>query len=157
MAKHSIHETAMISSLAHAKVTAITEDLSKMKIENELKREIWDNIKRLRDMGAYRGRRHAMALPVRGVSSMNEAGRRWTRMLMDNSNVPGARSKRPRDSTGSRENCRWRGWALWIHRRELYYINVRNAQAQFSDGIFRHHYGLLRLQRLIMVGSTWTS
>ena len=37
-----------------------------MKIENDLRRELVDNIKRLRDMGTYRGRRHAMGLPVRG-------------------------------------------------------------------------------------------
>ena len=37
-----------------------------MKIENDLRRELRDNIKRLRDMGAYRGRRHAMGMPVRG-------------------------------------------------------------------------------------------
>ena len=37
-----------------------------MKIENDLKRELVENIKRLRDMGTYRGRRHAMGMPVRG-------------------------------------------------------------------------------------------
>lgn len=37
-----------------------------MKIENELRQQKDDNIRRLRDMGSYRGRRHAMGLPVRG-------------------------------------------------------------------------------------------
>jgi small subunit ribosomal protein S13 len=37
-----------------------------MKIENDLRRELRDNIARLRDMGTWRGRRHAMGLPVRG-------------------------------------------------------------------------------------------
>lgn len=37
-----------------------------MTIENDLKREMRENIKRLRDIGAYRGKRHALGLPVRG-------------------------------------------------------------------------------------------
>ena len=37
-----------------------------MTIENDLRRIIRANIRRLRDMGSYRGRRHAMGLPVRG-------------------------------------------------------------------------------------------
>ena len=37
-----------------------------MKIENDLRRELRENIRRLRDMGTYRGRRHAMGMPVRG-------------------------------------------------------------------------------------------
>ena len=39
-----------------------------MVIENDLKRKIHEDIQRLRDIGSYRGRRHAMGLPVRGVS-----------------------------------------------------------------------------------------
>lgn len=37
-----------------------------MTIESDAKKIMRDNIKRLRDMGSYRGRRHAMNLPVRG-------------------------------------------------------------------------------------------
>lgn len=36
------------------------------RVEGELKREVLGNIKRLRDVGAYRGARHAKHLPVRG-------------------------------------------------------------------------------------------
>lgn len=43
-----------------------------MKIENDLRREIKDNISRLRDMGSYRGRRHAMNLPVRGQRTRSQ-------------------------------------------------------------------------------------
>ena len=35
-------------------------------IEGELRREISGNIKRLKDVGCYRGKRHALRLPVRG-------------------------------------------------------------------------------------------
>ena len=36
------------------------------KVEGELKREIMINIKRLREIGSWRGGRHSMSLPVRG-------------------------------------------------------------------------------------------
>jgi small subunit ribosomal protein S13 len=66
MAKFSIFPRARVGSLPNKTVTAITAELSGMKIENELRQQKDDNIRRLRDMGSYRGRRHAMGLPVRG-------------------------------------------------------------------------------------------
>lgn len=53
-------------------IAALTADLTNMKIENELRREVKDNISRLRDMGTYRGRRHAMHLPVRGQRTRSQ-------------------------------------------------------------------------------------
>ncbi|KAG9808232.1 hypothetical protein KCU63_g22112, partial [Aureobasidium melanogenum] len=44
----------------------LSAELQNLTIENNLRRKLQDNIKRLRDMGTYRGRRHAMSLPVRG-------------------------------------------------------------------------------------------
>jgi ribosomal protein S13 len=66
MAKFHIHPWAKVGSLKNATVMDLTAELSNMKIENELRREVQDNIRRLKDMGTYRGRRHAMGLPVRG-------------------------------------------------------------------------------------------
>lgn len=43
------------------------------KIEGELKSEIRLNIKRLIDIGCYRGRRHVLGLPVRGQGTKNNA------------------------------------------------------------------------------------
>jgi small subunit ribosomal protein S13 len=43
-----------------------------MTIEGDARRIIQENIKRLRDMGTYRGRRHAMGLPVRGQRTKNQ-------------------------------------------------------------------------------------
>ena len=40
-----------------------------MQIENDKRREVLDNIKRLRDIRSYRGIRHAMGLPVRGQNT----------------------------------------------------------------------------------------
>lgn len=66
MAKFHIHPWAKVGSLKNATVLDLTAELSNMKIENDLRREVRDNIQRLKDMGTYRGRRHAMGLPVRG-------------------------------------------------------------------------------------------
>lgn len=45
------------------KIRAIVETF---KLEGDLKREVAGNIKRLKDIGSYRGSRHARRLPVRG-------------------------------------------------------------------------------------------
>ena len=72
MARLHIHPTARVGSLPAHKVLDITAELTKMKIGNDLVREMQDNILRLRDMGTYRGRRHAMGLPVRGQNTRNQ-------------------------------------------------------------------------------------
>ncbi|KAL2262039.1 hypothetical protein VTK26DRAFT_2671 [Humicola hyalothermophila] len=66
LAKYCIHPRAKMGSLQPKTLTALTAELSTMTIENEARKIVQDNIKRLRDMGTYRGRRHAMGLPVRG-------------------------------------------------------------------------------------------
>lgn len=66
MARLYIHPTARIGALANQKVLAINAELSSMHIENDLRREVRENIRRLKDMGSYRGKRHAMGMPVRG-------------------------------------------------------------------------------------------
>lgn len=57
------------------------EDISKLretleneyKVEGDLRREVALNIKRLIEIGCYRGRRHRMGLPVRGQNTKNNA------------------------------------------------------------------------------------
>ena len=66
MARYYIYPTAKVGTLANKQILDLNAELSTMKIENDLRRQLRDNIKRLRDMGTYRGRRHAMGLPVRG-------------------------------------------------------------------------------------------
>lgn len=51
------------------KIQAIID--SNYKVEGELKREIGDNIKRLKEVGAWRGSRHARRLPIHGRSKTN--------------------------------------------------------------------------------------
>ena len=52
-----------LSAEEEAKVRALAEAYS---IEGELRREIGQNIKRLKDIGSWRGNRHSRGLPVRG-------------------------------------------------------------------------------------------
>jgi len=72
MAKHCIHPRAKVGTLQPKTVTALTAELSTMTIESDAKKILQDNIKRLRDMGTYRGRRHAMGLPARGQRTRNQ-------------------------------------------------------------------------------------
>ncbi|MEI7492933.1 MAG: 30S ribosomal protein S13 [Bacteroidota bacterium] len=53
------------------KIRAIIND--KYKIEGALRSEVQMNIKRLMDIGSYRGIRHRIGLPVRGQSTKNNA------------------------------------------------------------------------------------
>lgn len=54
-----------------ARLTSIIQ--SKYVIEGDLRREVGQNIKRLMDIGAYRGLRHRKGLPVRGQRSRTNA------------------------------------------------------------------------------------
>jgi small subunit ribosomal protein S13 len=72
MAKHSIHKLAKVGSLAPRTVTLLTAELGQMTLDNDARKVVQENIRRLKDMGAYRGRRHAMGLPVRGQRTRNQ-------------------------------------------------------------------------------------
>ncbi|KAF1998017.1 30S ribosomal protein S13 [Amniculicola lignicola CBS 123094] len=72
MARFHIHPYAKLGTLKNATVLDLTAELSTMKIENDLRREVQENIRRLKDMGTYRGRRHAMGLPVRGQRTRSQ-------------------------------------------------------------------------------------
>ncbi|KAE8442637.1 hypothetical protein EG329_002994 [Mollisiaceae sp. DMI_Dod_QoI] len=72
LAKFSIFPHARVGSLPTRTITALTAELSSMTIENDLRRQLRDNIRRLRDMGSYRGRRHAMGLPARGQRTRSQ-------------------------------------------------------------------------------------
>lgn len=61
--------------LTDAEVAKIREviDKSNLKIEGDLRREVSINIKRLMDLGSYRGLRHRRSLPVRGQRTHTNA------------------------------------------------------------------------------------
>jgi len=54
-------------------IGAIREAVSSFKIEGELRSEVSLNIKRLMDIGCYRGIRHRSGLPLRGQSTKNNS------------------------------------------------------------------------------------
>lgn len=54
-------------------LNAIRSIVGEMKIEGALRSEVQTNIKRLMDIGCYRGIRHRLGLPVRGQSTKNNA------------------------------------------------------------------------------------
>lgn len=72
MAKYSIFPRQRLEALSPKTVLALTAELSTMTIENDARKIVQENIRRLKDMGAYRGRRHAMGLPVRGQRARNQ-------------------------------------------------------------------------------------
>ena len=51
----------------------IRRSIEQFKIEGDLKRQISSNIKRLKDIGSYRGSRHSRGLPVRGQRTKTNA------------------------------------------------------------------------------------
>ncbi|RVD80247.1 mitochondrial 37S ribosomal protein uS13m [Arthrobotrys flagrans] len=72
-AKLTIYRTAKLGELSQKQLTQVQQELSKLTIENDLHKSIVDNIARLKEMGTYRGRRHAMGLPVRGQGTRTQA------------------------------------------------------------------------------------
>ncbi|RCI13568.1 hypothetical protein L249_5473 [Ophiocordyceps polyrhachis-furcata BCC 54312] len=72
MAKYSIHKLAKAGSLTPKTVTSLTAELSQMTIGTDALKLVQDNIRRLKENGSTRGRRHAMGLPVRGQRTRNQ-------------------------------------------------------------------------------------
>jgi small subunit ribosomal protein S13 len=63
-----------VSQLTDAEVLAIRETIDRdYQVEGDLRREVSMNIKRLMDLGAYRGLRHRRSLPVRGQRTHTNA------------------------------------------------------------------------------------
>ena len=55
-----------VSELTEDQLESIRAAISKFEVEGDLRREVAMNIKRLRDLGCYRGIRHRKSLPLRG-------------------------------------------------------------------------------------------
>jgi len=62
-----------VKDLTEEELTKIRNEVSKYKLEGDLRREVSLNIKRLTEIGSYRGKRHRAGLPVRGQSSKTNA------------------------------------------------------------------------------------
>jgi len=62
-----------VKDLTPEEVAKLREEVAKYKVEGALKAEIARNIKRLIDIGCYRGLRHQAGLPVRGQRTRSNA------------------------------------------------------------------------------------
>ncbi len=61
------------NELTENDIQSIRESLDEFQVEGDLRREVAMNIKRLRDIGSYRGIRHRRGLPVRGQRTHTNA------------------------------------------------------------------------------------
>jgi len=68
-----VKHSAKIKDLSDAEMDKIREQISKFTVEGDLRRESSMNIKRLMDLGCYRGVRHKKGLPVRGQRTRTNA------------------------------------------------------------------------------------
>ena len=72
-ADSGVKPDAKIKDLTEAEVELIRTQVGKYTIEGDLRRTISMNIKRLMDLGCYRGIRHRRGLPLRGQQTQTNA------------------------------------------------------------------------------------
>lgn len=68
-----IKNTSKIKDLSDTDMDRLREQVAKFTIEGDLRREVSMNIKRLMDLGTWRGLRHRRGLPVRGQRTRTNA------------------------------------------------------------------------------------
>ncbi len=68
-----VSEDIRTKDLTEEQLQAIRSEVAKVKVEGDLRREVALNIKRLMEIGCYRGMRHRRNLPVRGQNTRNNA------------------------------------------------------------------------------------
>ena len=68
-----IDPTTKVRELTEEQLEALRSEVTNFKIEGDLRREVSMNIKRLMDMGCYRGIRHRRSLPLRGQRTKTNA------------------------------------------------------------------------------------
>ena len=68
-----VDESIRVKNLTEEQLNAIRQEIAKLKVEGDLRREVALNIKRLQEIGSYRGIRHRKGLPVRGQRTRTNA------------------------------------------------------------------------------------
>lgn len=72
--KSGVNPDTRVKDLSHSDVAAIQKVITAdYQVEGELRKEITFNIKRLQEIGSYRGMRHKRSLPVRGQRTKTNA------------------------------------------------------------------------------------
>ena len=73
LAAAGIAEDVKISELSEEQIDKLRDEVAKFVVEGDLRREVSMSIKRLMDLGCYRGLRHRRGLPVRGQRTKTNA------------------------------------------------------------------------------------
>ncbi len=73
LAAAEVNEDTRVKDLTEDELGRIRTEVSEIKTEGDLRREVSLNIKRLQEIGSYRGMRHRKGLPVRGQNTRNNA------------------------------------------------------------------------------------
>ncbi len=73
LAKVNISEDVRVKDLSEDQLNLIRNEIAEIKVEGDLRREVNLNIKRLQEIGCYRGLRHRRGLPVRGQRTKTNA------------------------------------------------------------------------------------
>ncbi|NVJ51093.1 30S ribosomal protein S13 [Pleionea litopenaei] len=68
-----IEPSVKIKDLDEAQIETLRSEVAKFTVEGDLRREVSMNIKRLMDLGCFRGIRHRRGLPVRGQRTKTNA------------------------------------------------------------------------------------
>ena len=68
-----VSEDIRVKDLTEAQLAALRNEITKHKVEGDLRREVALNIKRLSEIGCYRGIRHRHGLPVHGQRTRTNA------------------------------------------------------------------------------------
>lgn len=76
-----VSATTNIADLGEADLDALRNEISKLTVEGDLRREESMNVKRLMDLGCYRGIRHRRNMPVRGQRTHTNARTRRGRRI----------------------------------------------------------------------------
>lgn len=73
LAKVGVDAMKKVKDLTDEDEKKISDELKEYVLENDLKREVMSNIKRLKEIKCYRGMRHNLGLPVRGQLTRKNA------------------------------------------------------------------------------------
>jgi small subunit ribosomal protein S13 len=88
--KTGVNPDTRVKDLTEAELQLLRDEVSQLTVEGDLRREVQLNIKRLSEIGSYRGMRHRRSLPVHGQRTRTNARtRRGTRKT-----VPGRGRRR---------------------------------------------------------------
>jgi small subunit ribosomal protein S13 len=73
LASAGVDPNTRVKDLSEAELQALRDEISSLTVEGDLRREVQLNIKRLSEIGSYRGLRHRRNLPVRGQRTRTNA------------------------------------------------------------------------------------